>query len=127
MEYLTHSPTGHECIGGKETDVMIKTVFQAITGLLMTATAIIFALAFIAVFTGITTHNLLSMLALAGTLALTAAGLQWLLQSVPQCDEERPENTVPIDQGAAANKKQSVLFDPWTDEWYGSGPWWKKW
>jgi hypothetical protein len=34
---------------------------------------------------------------------------------------------VPIDQGAAANKKQSVLFDPWTDEWYGSGPWWKKW
>ena len=106
---------------------MIKTVFQAITGLLMTAAAIIFGLAFIAVFTGITTHNLLSMLALAGILGLTAAGLQWLLQSVLQCDEERPENTVPIDQGAAANKKQSVLFDPWTDEWYGSGPWWKKW
>ena len=69
---------------------MIKTVFHAITGLLMTAAAIIFALAIIAVFTGITTHNLLSMLALAGTLALTSAGLQWLLQSVPQCDEERP-------------------------------------
>ena len=106
---------------------MIKTVLHAITGLLMTATAIIFALAFIAVFTGITTHNLLSMLALAGILGLTAAGLQWLLQSVPQCDEERPGNSVPNNQCAVADKKQSVLFDPWTDEWYGSGPWWKKW
>ena len=106
---------------------MIKTVLHAITGVLMTAAAIIFGLAFIAVFTGITTHNLLSMLALAGTLALTAAGLQWLLQSVPQCDEERPGNSVLNNQGAVADKKQSVLFDPWADEWYGSGPWWKKW
>ena len=106
---------------------MIKTVFHAITGLLMTAAVIIFGLAFIAVFTGITTHNLLSMLVLAGTLALTAAGLQWLLQSVPQFDEERPGNSVLNNQGAVADKKLRVLFDPWTDEWYGSGPWWKKW
>ena len=20
-----------------------------------------------------------------------------------------------------------IQFDPWKDEWYGTGPWWKKW
>ena len=47
--------------------------------------------------------------------------------SADDSDEERTGNSVPNNQGAVADKKQSVLFDPWADEWYGSGPWWKKW
>lgn len=23
--------------------------------------------------------------------------------------------------------QDDIKFDPWTDEWYGQGPWWKKW
>lgn len=23
--------------------------------------------------------------------------------------------------------QDEITFDPWTDEWYGEGPWWKKW
>ena len=23
--------------------------------------------------------------------------------------------------------KEGTMFDPWKDEWYGIGPWWKKW
>ena len=22
---------------------------------------------------------------------------------------------------------EDIQFNPWTDEWYGEGPWWKKW
>lgn len=25
------------------------------------------------------------------------------------------------------NLRDDIQFDPWTDEWYGEGPWWKKW
>lgn len=25
------------------------------------------------------------------------------------------------------NPHDDIQFDPWTDEWYGEGPWWKKW
>ena len=25
------------------------------------------------------------------------------------------------------NLRDDVQFDPWVDEWYGHGPWWKKW
>ena len=25
------------------------------------------------------------------------------------------------------NLRDDIQFDPWADEWYGHGPWWKKW
>ena len=25
------------------------------------------------------------------------------------------------------NIPDDTQFDPWKDEWYGNGPWWKKW
>lgn len=24
-------------------------------------------------------------------------------------------------------QQEEIQFDPWVDEWYGEGPWWKKW
>ena len=28
---------------------------------------------------------------------------------------------------ATLDVNQHIHFDPWLDEWYGEGPWWKKW
>ena len=67
----------------------------------------------------------LSMLALASVLAVIAAGLQWLLQVIPQCDEQKYPG--PNKPREVPDQKQNIHFDPWTDEWYGTGPWWKKW
>ena len=25
------------------------------------------------------------------------------------------------------NLRDDIQIDPWADEWYGNGPWWKKW
>ena len=103
----------------------MRGVLETIAGLLMIGTAIVLGLAGIAVLTGITTHNLLSMLALASVLAVIAAGLQWLLRVIPQRDERNtPEPNNPY---VVPDQKQNIHFDPWTDEWYGAGPWWKKW
>ena len=104
---------------------MIKDVLRSLAGILMTAVALVIVLAVIAVFIGITTHNLLSMLALASVLAVIAAGLQWLLQVIPQCDEQKYPG--PNNPREVLDQKQNIHFDPWTDEWYGTGPWWKKW
>ena len=106
---------------------MIKDVLRSLAGILMTAAALVIVLAVIAVFTGITTHNLLSMLALAGTFALIAFGIQWIVQLKPQRDGENQRNQGANDQPAVSKEKPGIQFDPWTDEWYGSGPWWKKW
>ena len=82
---------------------MIKDVLQSLAGILMTAAALVIVLAIIAVSTGITTHNLLSMLALAGTFALIAFGIQWIVQLKPQRDGENQRN-----QGA--NDQPQFLF-----------------
>ena len=103
----------------------MKGVLASIAGLLMIGTASVLGLAGIAVLTGITSHNLLSLLALAGVLAVIAAGLQWLLRVIPQCDEQKYPG--PNNPREVPDQKQNIHFDPWTDEWYGTGPWWKKW
>lgn len=36
-------------------------------------------------------------------------------------DDQRAHST----QGLES--QDDIQFDPWTDEWYGQGPWWKKW
>jgi hypothetical protein len=71
---------GRDCNAGKEAEVMLLTILGMIAGLGMAGSLIILILAVIAVFTGITTHNLLSMLALAGAFGATASVLQWLLR-----------------------------------------------
>lgn len=118
---------GRDCHARKEVDVMLLTILGMIAGLGMVGSVIILILAVIAVFAGITTHNLLSMLALAGAFGATASVLQWLLRKFSFDIREKHIYSEPNNQQNVPNGKQNIHFDPWMDEWYGSGPWWKKW
>ena len=106
---------------------MLLTILGMIAGLGMAGAVIVLILAVIALFTGITTHNLLSMLALAGVLVAIASVLQWLLQKFSSDIREKHIYSGPNNQQDVPDGKQNIHFDPWLDEWYGSGPWWKKW
>ena len=127
MEFRIHSLMERECVRGKGADVMIQTILAMIAGLAMVGAVIVLGLSAVAVFTGITTHNLLSMLAMAGVLAAIATCLQWLLRQFSSGSRENQTNPGMNSHRAVPDRKQNIQFDPWTDEWYGSGPWWKKW
>lgn len=107
--------------------MVILTIFSIIAGLLITGAVIVLGLVIIAVFIGIEFHNLLSMIALAGVLAMSGVALDWLLQFCKHPDEKEQIVSGPNNHQEFPGEKNTNGFNPWTDEWYGSGPWWKKW
>jgi hypothetical protein len=41
------------------------------------------------------------------------------------CTEDQSE--APGIRSEKVETTEEKQFDPWVDEWYGEGPWWKKW
>ena len=37
------------------------------------------------------------------------------------------QSEAPVIRSEKVEITEERQFDPWVDEWYGEGPWWKKW
>ena len=116
----------------EQKEVGNMTILSVISGLLMICGLIVILLTICAFITGMSWHNIASMLLLATVLfsgSMVILYIQSLFTSrvkekhFTNCDNHSRE-VVPKKQ---LKQIQGIQFNPWTDEWYGKGPWWKKW
>ena len=97
------------------------------SGLFLVAGVLVIVLAIIATLTGAAMHNIASMMFLAATSLIGSACLQYALSLISSNDSNKKHNTSTEKNDCQTTNVQHMNFDPWTDEWYGKGPWWKKW
>ena len=108
------------------------TILSVISGLLMIFGLMVILLTICAFITEMSWHNIASMLLLATVLfsgSMVILYIQSLFASkvkekhFTNCDNHSRE-VVPKKQ---LKQIHGIQFNPWIDEWYGEGPWWKKW
>ena len=93
---------------------------------------IVILLTLCAFITGMSWHNIASMLLLAAVL-FSGSMLILYIQSLFTTRikdihlNNRDSHSREVIPNNQLKQIQGIQFNPWTDEWYGKGPWWKKW
>ena len=108
------------------------TILSVISGLLMICGVMVKLLTLCAFITGMSWHNIVSMLLLAIVLFSGSMLILYIQSLFTSRVKEKHFTNRDNHSGKVMPKNQlkqiqEIQFNPWTDEWYGEGPWWKKW
>ena len=102
-------------------------IISIVCGLLMISGLFVVLCAVLSLMFGASLYEVGSMLVLAAILLAGSFCLQIVLKKIPSSIDNEKANSLTIRGNHQALDKHGIHFDPWRDEWYGFGPWWKKW
>lgn len=102
-------------------------IISIVCGLLMISGLFVVLCAVLSLMSGSSLYEVGSMLVLAAILLAGSFCLQIVLKKIPSSIDNEKANSLTIRGNHQALDEHGFHFDPWRDEWYGFGPWWKKW